>query len=98
MPSAHGNSSAAKSATPSMSENAEQHRAAVRCDDFGARRGAFGHPQTLLRWVVLNAAPLIDEQVVPGAQRGHGRRRVHVRIEEDVVRIEMVGGAIAEIM
>jgi hypothetical protein len=81
-----------------MSSDHEQRRTGLDQQHFGGERGAVREPQTLRLGVVLNAAAPVDEQIIISPERGGRRHGVAVGVEMDVMRVQMVGGAVAQVV
>src|SRR5215831_15106365 len=98
MPSRHGSSRPAMNVTISISANPEQR--GTRLDD--QRLGGDGRvpvpTQKALRGVVLDAVPLVDDDIVAGMHLRGRRQRVGPRIVVDVVWVEVIRAAAAEVV
>src|SRR5512141_890037 len=79
---------------------ADPEKRSTRLDDerLGRDRRAAVPTEEALRGVVLDTAAVIDDDVIARVQRGRGRERVGPRVEVDVVRVEVVRAAAAEVM
>src|SRR5580765_4114441 len=98
MPNSHGSSNAGVSVRKSMSFDGEGGCAGLDHQQFGTDGCAVGKAQALRRRVVLDAAAQVDDQEITGMQRGGGRQRVSIRFEVNVVRIQVIRGAIAKVV
>src|SRR5207244_2612285 len=93
MPRSHGNTNPPASITSATSTNPKKGGARHGQQQLCGHRIAAVPSQTLRGRIVLNAAALVGNEIVAGPHSGARRDRISIRLEVDVVRIEVVRAA-----